>query len=248
MRKTLIAFAALVALALPARAQTNWPTPGGSQANGDVPMCLNSSGQAVPQWSTAGVWQCSGTPPITVPSTASYRAVTFGNTAYATPQDLACLQNPAASGKTVYVTQLGIMPQQTTGALQTFLFLKRTTLNSGGTSAAATSVALDSGDASAAASLLTYTAAPTPGTSAGSLNQGSTNVVATTNAPVVISLFGAAPTQNGNSTPQFPATPGTNTLTQPITLHASEEICVNFNGAALPSGFTAGYIAEWTEK
>jgi hypothetical protein len=32
----------------PATAQNNWPTPGGSGANGFVEMCLNSSGQAVP--------------------------------------------------------------------------------------------------------------------------------------------------------------------------------------------------------
>jgi hypothetical protein len=48
MRSFFAALGLLLAAALPACAQNYWPTPGGSNAQGQVDMCLNSSGQAVP--------------------------------------------------------------------------------------------------------------------------------------------------------------------------------------------------------
>lgn len=68
MRSTIVAAGALLAALLsiaPASAQNNWPTPGGSTADGKLEMCLNSSGQAVPWFNSAGTWQCSGSVPIT---------------------------------------------------------------------------------------------------------------------------------------------------------------------------------------
>jgi hypothetical protein len=43
-----LAFAAVVAVAAPARAQSVWPTPDGGQETGTVQTCLNASGHAVP--------------------------------------------------------------------------------------------------------------------------------------------------------------------------------------------------------
>jgi hypothetical protein len=43
--------------------------------------------------------------------------------------------------------------------------------------------------------------------------------------------------------------PSSSGLTQPVTLHGTGEgVCINFNGAALPLGFTTIVAAEWTEQ
>lgn len=67
MKRTSLFSAALIAFALTlslgcvaALAQNNWVTPGGSNADGKVEMCLNAAGQAVPL--TSG--QCAGTVPV----------------------------------------------------------------------------------------------------------------------------------------------------------------------------------------
>lgn len=173
--------------------------------------------------------------------TASYRAVSYGNAAYATPTDLATLTNPTGSGKTIYVTQFAILPQQTTLATDTFYFLKRSAADTGGSPTNPTAVPFDSNDAAAVGVPAIYTAAPTPGALVGTINQIMGQAVATTSAPSPYGIFSGAATS-------YFASPNPSTLTQPIILHPGESLAVNFNGAALPTGFTAGYLFEWTEK
>ena len=63
-RSSLWAGALALALSLacvPAKAQNQWPTPGGARANGMVGMCLNGTGKAVP-WSSG---TCAGALPVT---------------------------------------------------------------------------------------------------------------------------------------------------------------------------------------
>lgn len=48
MRTLLLVSALLLGLIGGASAQNSWTTPGGSGANGEVSMCLNSAGQAIP--------------------------------------------------------------------------------------------------------------------------------------------------------------------------------------------------------
>ncbi len=56
-----------------AAAQDYWPTAGGSNISGALDACLNSSAQAVPWWTPAGVWQCAGSIPFTfAPSGQTY--------------------------------------------------------------------------------------------------------------------------------------------------------------------------------
>lgn len=175
---------------------------------------------------------------------ASYRVATYANVGYATPTDLACLVNPSASSKTVYVTQFGIAPQATTATIGTWYTVKRSSPDTGGTSAAATVVPLDSADAAATATVLIYSAAPTLGTLVGDLNVDVGSAPATSAAA---SFFGLNAGNSGTQGESYFDAAATSSLTQPITLHAGESICINFAGASLPSGFTAGYLAEWTE-
>lgn len=167
-------------------------------------------------------------------SSATYYVTGTGYTAYATPTDFFCITGSAT--KTIRVVYASIRPQSTTGTMFTVHWIKRSTANSGGTSTQPTPVKLDSADGSATAAVNLYTAAPTLGTAAGtiSITVGSTTVLTT--AP---------------ATQQPYANYGGNTFNVPLKLvtlrGASESLCANFNGAALPSGFTSLYEIAWIE-
>jgi hypothetical protein len=88
IRKLLFASLLLIGLSTVADAQTAFTTPGGSVANGNVEMCLNASGQAVP--TSSGT--CANAPaqsPITGNATGTTASV-VGTLA-------------AATGKTTYL-------------------------------------------------------------------------------------------------------------------------------------------------
>lgn len=94
-----------------AQAQNNWVTPGGSQASGQVNMCLNSSGQAVPVSSgqcAAGDLSvmASQYPNGATPITASATGTTAATTA-----TLA-----AAAAKTTYICGFSIRANATAAA------------------------------------------------------------------------------------------------------------------------------------
>lgn len=166
---------------------------------------------------------------------ATYSVGGNGYTAYATPQDLLCITGSGT--KTVYVTRLTINIQSTAAALQTILFIKRSTANSGGSLTNPALVPYDSTNAAATATVILYTGAPTPGTSLGTLRvqeQASSTVAVT---PPVIDLYTAS-------------TLGTTvSLTQPVILRGTaESVCANYNGAALTVGFTAAYLVEEVER
>jgi hypothetical protein len=92
-------------------------------------------------------------------------AIAFASAATAT--DIFTITGSAS--KTIRVLRIGFSATQTTAAAVNVLVIKRSTADTGGTSAAATAVPMDSSDAAASATVLNYTANPTPGTSVGTV-------------------------------------------------------------------------------
>lgn len=116
------ALLASIALATPTFAQNNWVTPGGSNADGKVEMCLNSSGQAVAI--TSG--QCQGMLPIAATPAATNLIGNVGvlPPAGATPSNGSATGTtaatnttlPAVSGHTQYVCRISIRANATAAA------------------------------------------------------------------------------------------------------------------------------------
>lgn len=170
---------------------------------------------------------------------ATYVSSASGYTAYATPQDMLTISGSAT--KIVRVINMRLLMQSTTGTLITLFFLKRSTANTGGTATNPTGIPLDSASAAATAVLNLYTAAPTPGTSLGTINYQQLLTAATTAAPSVFQLVALASLLNAQQTP--------NAFMQPLTLRGvAQSLCINFAGAALPAGSTFGYEVTWTES
>ena len=125
----------------------------------------------------------------------------------------------------------------TAAALQTIYFSKRSTSNTGGTETNPAATAWDSGNSAATAVAHVYTAAPALGTIVGNLQI----------VPVASSVLASAP---GNANVQsYLGPPNVTTFYQAATLRGTGQwLCANYNGAALTSGWTAGYDMTWTEE
>jgi len=120
-----------------------------------------------------------------------------------------------SASATIYITKIAFI----TDTSLTLTIVKQSTATTGGTSAAVTRVPLNSNNAAATATVLQYTAAPTPGTSVGNIVIDS---VTATDHPVY--EFGT-------------------TGVQPITLHGTaQQIALAISAGAA----VAGYI-EWYE-
>jgi len=186
------------------------------------------------RWLVALLLTCA---PAKAQTPAPTYAAMQGLTApYATPQDLACITG--ASNKLIRVLHMVITAQATSGnAEAVFTIIKRSTLNSGGTTTALTSVSYDDRNPPAAASVMLYTAAPTtPGTLVGNVRGLAVPLTATNGSPSPIDLLSG----------MFPINDFT--AQQPVTLTSTEELCFNFGGVAVPSGGQFGYGFEWTER
>jgi hypothetical protein len=127
----------------------------------------------------------------------------------------------------------------TAAGVATLHYLKRSAANTGGTATNPAGVPLDANDAAASGVLSVYTAAPTTGTLAGKLFIQSQGTVAATSAPAFFGFStGGAP---GLATMVAD-------LRKPIILRGvAQSFCVNFDGAALPAGFSAIWTIEWVE-
>lgn len=172
---------------------------------------------------------------------ASYRAVKFnfgagGYGAYATPTDL--INIAGSNSKRILLTYLAITCQATAGSAIAFNVIKRNTPNSGGTYTVLDAIPNDSTLPAAAASLKLYTAAPTLGNAVGSIAPIYGSITTLTAQPGAFSMSTWVPvTANGT----------TEVRTGLILNNADESISLNFNGAILPAGFSAGYAIEWIE-
>lgn len=145
-----------------------------------------------------------------------------------TPTDIFTI---TGNGTTVvYITRITITAVQTTGGvIETFL-IKRSTANTGGTSSSVTALALDSGDAAAAATLLQYTVNPAAlGTVVGNIKRIHLPAPAVTGTP--------APT-----TFEF------GDKSKPIVLTGvTQQLAVNLNSIAAPAGAVYLINIEWFE-
>lgn len=166
---------------------------------------------------------------------ASYVVTAAGYTAYTTPTDLMCISGSAT--KTVAVTQAYIAIQSTSAALQTVLFIKRSTANTGGTSTTPTPVSYDSSRGAATAVVTVYTAAPSLGNVVGNIRVILLSSGVATGSPGVISM----------SAQGIPSATRTTQQTPVILRGTAESLCINYAGAALTSGFTSSYGFEWVE-
>lgn len=164
---------------------------------------------------------------------ATYSVAGTGYTAYATPTDLLTIRGSAT--KKVRIITFSLKITTTAGALQTMYWIKRSTANTGGTSTNPTGVPFDSTDVAATAQVDLYTAAPTLGT--------------TLAVTFYQSILTTAPTAvPGNFVMSVGAPNTIDSVDKPIILNNQNEMmCANWNGVALPAGFTAQYILTWIE-
>ena len=137
-----------------------------------------------------------------------------------------------AAGKVITVTGARCSAVSTAAATATLNAVKRSTANSSGTSAAMTAVPMDSADATAAATALSYTANPTTGTLVG--NVGSTHISSVTAASTAVPVMPAGFTWPYPTGPRLRA--------------ATDVFALNGNGASFTSGFAANCTLTWVEE
>lgn len=162
----------------------------------------------------------------------SYMAASSAFTPGTAPVDVFTITGNATTN--VYVQKMGISTTQTTEGVNAWFLAKRSTANSGGTSAAVTAVPMQSGNAAASATLLQYTANPTAGTLIANMWNGWLNSPKVTTAGIG-NLQGIIL--------DFESMYG-----QPIALlTAAQVLAWNFGGASLPSGLSVLAWAQWFE-
>lgn len=172
------------------------------------------------------------TTPLPAPAATvfgSYRAASAPFTPGATPQDVFTITGSAT--RSVRVTGSGIYTVQTTAGINAWLLNRRSTANSGGTSAPVTAVADDPSYPAATATVRQYTANPTTaGTLVGSPWSG--RIVSPAPASVA-SVIGKELDSLSR---------------KPITLTGIGDVLAwNFNGAALPAALSVQAWVSWDE-
>lgn len=167
-------------------------------------------------------------PAAPAPPFGAFVAATAPFTPGATPQDVAILNGSAT--KLVTVTRVAIMTIQNTAGINAWTLAKRSTANTGGTSAAVAAVPVSATYPAATASVLQYTANPTLGTLVGRVWTGR-----------VVSPTAASVTTGPLETPC--------TLQTPITLSGvAQGLALNFGGVALPAGLSVQAVFWWHES
>jgi hypothetical protein len=132
--------------------------------------------------------------------------------------------------KTIRVTRITLSGTATAATSTTVQLFRRSTTASGGTSSSPLTVAHDTTNAAATVAILQYTANPTPGTSAGAMEQETLN-------------FSSASTLNGRIVWDYGVRNG-----QGIVLRGtSQGIAVSLAGATVTGG-VLNYKFEWTEE
>lgn len=222
---------------------TNVPVSQGTAAN--LNATVVGTGTFAVQAAESGTWTVQpGNTANTAPwlanasntRMATYAVDAIGYTAYATPTDMIGI---CGSGtKTIVITFMSMRIQSTAAALQNLYFIKRSTADTGGTATNPAGVPYDSTNAAATATVSVYTVVPGAlGTAIGTLRVNEATSAVLTGTPTNSSLITNGPSAGNALTPS-----------QPITLRGTGEcLYMNYNGAALTSGFTAGYTIEWEE-
>lgn len=163
---------------------------------------------------------------------SSYVAFSAPFTPGATPQDVFSITGDAS--KVVRVLCMFISSTQTTGGVNGWQVVKRSTANSGGTSALVTIVRSDPADNAAAAIVRQYTTNPTAGALVG--NSWSGFIGSPAPAAVMPAHIGAFV----NFTEE---------LGKPMILRSTSDVLSwNFGGVALPAGLSVRAGVFWTEE
>lgn len=164
---------------------------------------------------------------------ASYLAYSTAFTPGATPADVFTLTGSAT--KIVRVLRMFLATIQTTAGVNGWNIVKRSTANTGGTSAVVASIRSDQNDPAATATALQYTANPTAGSVVGGAWSGYVNSPAVTTAGIggTLGVFVDFPDSLGKA----------------ITLRATSDVLSwNFAGVALPAGLIVRAGVLWTEE
>lgn len=169
----------------------------------------------------------------------TYLVAGTGFVSYATPTDMFSISG--SDTKTVRIINVTLAIQSTAIASATWFWIKRTTADTGGSPTTPTPIAIDSTDGAATAVVKLFTAAPSAlGTSAGNLLVQTIATAALTGTATIMIPMNYL---NGGFLTNCQS------FNKPLTLHGSaESFCLNFNGAALPAGFTGQYLISWTES
>lgn len=157
-----------------------------------------------------------------------------GYAAYATPTDM--LTITCGTGKIVRILNMKLNTHTTAGALQSVFFIKRTTANSGGTASTPTIHPVDTNDPEATSVVRLYSVIPA---SLGTATFTHISQVVTT-VPTAVPALSQVATMAPSVTTQ--------TYYKGPILRAGESLCMNYNGAALPAGFTASWDILFTES
>lgn len=167
---------------------------------------------------------------LTDSSKATYAASIDYFTPYATPTDVMTIGGSAS--KTVKIHKIIMSGTQTTAGINKWYLIKRSTADTSGTSSAATIVPLDSTSAAATGTVKKWTAAPTIAGTVGTVRTLSVLAPAPASvSPADLVLFDDMHTG------------------QPIVLRGTaEEVALNFNGTAVPSGLSISLTAYTTEE
>lgn len=162
---------------------------------------------------------------------ATYSAtssIAFANALLAT--DIFTITGSAT--KTVKVLRIGFSCQQTTAGVQNIVLVKRSTANTAGSFSVSIAVPHDSTDAAATATVVTYTANPTLGTSVGNVRAARVFIpTAGTDLSTFVYDF------NFGTLPE-----------KAITLRGTTQVlALNLNGATVTGGTWTCFV-EWTEE
>lgn len=167
---------------------------------------------------------------VVAPYVASYSASAAVFTPYATPSDLCAIGGSTAV--TIRVYHVRVWGTQTTGGVNAFFLVKRSTY-SAGPNTPLTPIQHDSYIVAPNADLMTFLSAPsTIGKTVGII-RGS-------------DVFTAAPA--GLASSYFDFDFGLASGVQPIVLHANEMLALNFGNIAVPAGMKISCEFNWTEN
>jgi hypothetical protein len=149
----------------------------------------------------------------------------------ATATDVCALAG--ASTALIRVLRAQVSPTQTNGGISTWQLVKRSTLNLAGTSVGITAVPHDSSSAAAVGSAKYWLANPTSvGTAVGNIR-----------ASRVLAPVGG--TVGSDFSWEFDQNNSAETI---LLRGASEQVGLNFNGAAVPAGMSVGCGFTWSEE
>lgn len=166
-------------------------------------------------------------------STRQYYGVsTQAFTPPATPTDISTIIGSATT--TIRVTRIEISTTQTTAGINTWFVIKRSTANTGGTSATPTIVPLDSNNAAATSIVRSYTANPTAlGAAVGTMR--ATRILSDATGTTAQTVYTFDFTNGG--------------ISSGIVLRGvAQTLALNFGGAALPAGLSVSVNFEWSEE